>query len=101
MKASAGVVAHTWGVEIKLEATGLRSGSPYAVVVMTRDRRPRSAGAFVGTGDNVMNCNLNSDVLRPDATGFRACLMKRAKQFSPRICRPPVFASDRGSPAAP
>lgn len=70
-QASAGVVAHTWGVEIKLEATGLRSGSPYAVVVMTRDGRTRSAGAFVGTGDQVMNCNLNSDVLRRDAVGFR------------------------------
>lgn len=71
VQASAGVVAHTWGVEIKLEATGLRSGSPYEVVVMTRDGRGRSAGAFVGTGENVMNCNLNADVLRPDATGFR------------------------------
>lgn len=71
VQASAGVVAHTWGVEIKLEATGLRSGSPYAVVVTTRGGRARSAGAFVGTGDQVMNCNLNADVLRPDATGFR------------------------------
>lgn len=71
VQARAGVVAHTWGVEIKLEATGLRSGRPYAVVVTTRDGRTRSAGAFVGTGDNVINCNLNSDVLRPDATGFR------------------------------
>ncbi len=70
-QASAGVVAHTWGVEIKLEATGLRSGSPYAVVVTTRDGRTRSAGAFVGTGENVMHCNLNTDVLRPDAAGFR------------------------------
>lgn len=71
VQASAGVVDHTWGVEIKLEATGLRSGSPYAVVVMTRDGRARSAGAFVGTGEEVMNCNLNADVLRPDAVGFR------------------------------
>lgn len=70
-QASAGVIAHTWGTEIKLEAVGLRSGSPYAVVVMTRDGRARSAGAFVGTGGQVMNCNLNTDVLRPDATGFR------------------------------
>lgn len=70
-QATAGVIAHTWGIEIKLEAVGLRPGSPYAVVVMTRDGQTRSAGAFVGTGDQVMNCNLNTDVLRPNAVGFR------------------------------
>lgn len=71
VQASAGLVAHTWGTEIKLEAVGLRSGNSYAVVVMTEDGRARSAGAFVGTGGQVMNCNLNTDVLRPDAVGFR------------------------------
>ncbi len=69
-QASAGVVAHTWGIEIKLEAVGLPSGEQYAVMVMTGDGSRRSAGAFVGTGEQVMNCNLNTDVLRPDATGF-------------------------------
>jgi len=69
-QASAGIVAHTWGVEIKLQAVGLGNGDPYAVVVTTGDGRRHSAGAFVGTGERVMNCNLNSDVLRPDATGF-------------------------------
>jgi len=68
--ASAGVVAHTWGVEIKLEAVGFRPGASYTAVVTTADGRERSAGAFVGTGEATMNCNLNSDVLRPDATGF-------------------------------
>ncbi|MBA2574746.1 MAG: zf-HC2 domain-containing protein [Nocardioidaceae bacterium] len=70
-RASAGIVAHTWGIEIKLQAVGLRSGSSYAVVVTTEDGTRRSAGAFVGTGEQVMNCNLNTDVLRPDATGFK------------------------------
>jgi len=70
-QASAGIVAHTWGIEIKLEAVGLTSGAPYSVVVTTGDGRRRSAGGFVGTGDKVMNCNLNADVLRPDATEFK------------------------------
>ncbi len=70
VEASAGVVAHTWGVEIKLQALGLRKGASYSAVVTTTDGRERSAGAFVGTGDAEMNCNLNSDVLRDDAARF-------------------------------
>lgn len=69
--ASAGVVAHTWGVEIKLEAVGLRPGASYTAVVRTTDGRRRSAGGFVGTGEVTMNCNLNSDVLRADAASFK------------------------------
>jgi anti-sigma factor RsiW len=70
LSADAGVVPHTWGVEIKLVATGFTPGESYAVTVRTDDGRERSAGAFVGTGEREMTCNLNSDVLRGDATGF-------------------------------
>lgn len=70
LSADAGIVPHTWGVEIKLEATGFRAGESYLVTVRTEDGRERPAGAFVGTGERVMNCNLNSDVLRGDAAGF-------------------------------
>ena len=68
--ADAGIVPHTWGVEIKLVATGFAQGESYAVTVRTEDGRQRSAGAFVGTGARQMTCNLNSDVLRGDAAGF-------------------------------
>lgn len=68
--ASAGVVAHTWGVEIKLQAVGLTRGDSYSAMVTTIDGRQRSAGAFVGTGKSPMNCNLNSDVLRDEAAKF-------------------------------
>ena len=68
--ANAGIVPHTWGVEIKLVATGFAQGESYAVTVRTEDGRQRSAGAFVGTGERQMTCNLNSDVLRDDAAGF-------------------------------
>jgi hypothetical protein len=70
VEASAGVVAHTWGVEIKLRAVGLRRGTSYSTIVTTVNGARRSAGGFVGTGKRVMNCNLNSDVLRKDATRF-------------------------------
>jgi hypothetical protein len=69
LSADAGVVPHTWGVEIswRRPVRGRR--------VLPGDRADRgragpSGGAFVGTGERVMSCNLNSDVLRADAAGF-------------------------------
>ncbi len=70
VQASAGLVAHTWGVEITLRATGFAQGQAYRVEVVGRDGRTRSAGAFVGTGTRTMTCNLNSSVLRADAASF-------------------------------
>lgn len=68
--ASAGVVPHTWGVEVRLTASGFEAGDRYRVVVLGDDGRTYPAGEFVGTGSRPMVCNLNSSVLRADATGF-------------------------------
>lgn len=70
VQASADLVAHTWGVEIKLAATGFAPGQPYTVQVTTADGDVADAGAFLGTGDRTMTCNLNTSVLRPDARSF-------------------------------
>lgn len=58
-------------MEIKLTATGFAAGQRYRVVVQTADGRETPAGEFIGTGTNEMRCNLNSSVLRNDASGFR------------------------------
>lgn len=68
--ADADLVNHTWGVEIKLEASGLQAGATYRVSILTDDGDARPAGEFVGTGAALMHCNLNSSVLRPHAVGF-------------------------------
>lgn len=68
--ADAALVNHTWGVEVKLTATGFDDGRAYQVVVVGTDGERYPAGAFVGTGSREMLCNLNSAVLRPDAGGF-------------------------------
>lgn len=68
--ASADLVAHTWGVEVKLTATGFTAGERYTVSVHGVDGVDYPAGAFVGTGDREMVCNLNSAVLRDAADGF-------------------------------
>lgn len=70
VEASADLVAHTWGVEIKLAAAGLADGRPYTVQVRTEDGRVVDAGAFLGTGDRPLLCNLNASVLREDADSF-------------------------------
>ena len=70
VEASAGLVAHTWGVEIKLAAAGLAAGAPYTVQVTTESGQVVEAGAFLGTGAKTLNCNLNASVLRQDARSF-------------------------------
>lgn len=68
--ATASVIPHTWGVEITLAADGFRPGAVYRVVVSDDAGRQIGAGQFIGTGKAPMVCNLNSSVLRADASGF-------------------------------
>ena len=70
VEASAKLVAHTWGVEIKLAAAGLVAGAPYTVQVTTQRGEVVDAGAVLGTGATTLNCNLNASVLREDARSF-------------------------------
>jgi anti-sigma factor RsiW len=70
VQARADLVAHTWGVEIKLVAAGLEAGAPYTVQVVTAEGDVVEAGAFLGTGAKELACNLNASVLREDAASF-------------------------------
>ena len=70
LQATADLVDHTWGVEVKPLASGLRPGGKYAVTVLGEDGKAYPAGAFVGTGPKPVKCNLNAGVLRADAAGF-------------------------------
>ncbi|MGH3938286.1 MAG: zf-HC2 domain-containing protein [Pseudonocardiaceae bacterium] len=71
IRANAALVAHTWGMEVKLTAIGFEPGSTYRVSVADRTGRMVNAGEFIGTGGTEMRCNLNSSVLRADATSFQ------------------------------
>ncbi|MCZ2840084.1 anti-sigma factor family protein [Modestobacter sp. VKM Ac-2985] len=68
--ATADVVPHTWGVEVKLSGAGFTAGEVYRVSVLEDDGDEAPAGAFLGIGPAELDCNLNSAVLRPDAEGF-------------------------------
>ncbi|MGI8901958.1 MAG: hypothetical protein ACR2HA_13735 [Nocardioides sp.] len=87
--AAADLVAHTWGVEVKLRATGFDEGARYRVAVIGRDGSRSSAGEFVGTGAREMSCNLNSAMLRDDAVGFvvrdRAGSVVARSDFDPPV----------------
>ena len=72
--ASAGEVASTAPASTSAPVRpgdGFRPGATYRVVVEATDGREVDAGAFIGTGAAPMVCNLNSSVLRPDASGFK------------------------------
>ena len=66
---TAGLIAHTWGVELRMTAAGFRDGRVYEAAF--RDRSSGElvmAGAFLGTGEKTMTCNLQSGLLREDAS---------------------------------
>lgn len=71
VQAQARLVAHTWGMEVKLVASGFRPGTAYHVTVTDDAGHVVSAGEFLGTGETEMVCNLNSSILRADASSFQ------------------------------
>ncbi|MCZ2861037.1 anti-sigma factor family protein [Blastococcus sp. VKM Ac-2987] len=70
IEASAALVPHTWGVEVKLSGEGFTAGEVYRVAVTEQDGGVVPAGSFLGVGPVELHCNLNSSVLREDASGF-------------------------------
>lgn len=68
--ASAGLVDHTWGLEIKLEVTGLPADEIFEMWVTDDDGGSHAAGEFVGVADKTITCDMSSSVLLAHATRF-------------------------------
>lgn len=68
VQAQAGLVRHTWGTELDLEASGLADGGSYTVVFLTRDGARVPAGSFLGTGSRPLHCRVNAAVSLDAAT---------------------------------
>jgi len=67
---SAGLIAHTWGLEVRLVGTGFAAGEVFRAAVRTTSGALLPAGEFLGTGQKRLVCNLQAALLRPDATEF-------------------------------
>lgn len=65
---SAALVAHTWGVELRLAGEGFADGETFRAAFRTTGGDLVPAGEFRGVGDAPMNCFLQSSVLREDVT---------------------------------
>lgn len=68
--ATAGLVDHTWGVELKLEVAGLPDGRTYDVWFIGRDGEKYAAGEFIGVKDRTITCDMSSAVLLDKARSF-------------------------------
>lgn len=69
--ASAGLVDHTWGVEIKLQATGLQAGERFTMWVVGDDGTTHEAGQILGVAGTEVICDMSSSVLLRQAASFR------------------------------
>jgi hypothetical protein len=65
----ADLVAHTWGTEAVLDATGLEIGAVYSIVMIAADGTEHSAGAMLGS-DVPIHCRVNAAVLREDVVAI-------------------------------
>lgn len=71
VQADAGLVRHTWGTELQLQATGLQNGRAYTVTFTRSDGTEVSGGTFLGTGGNPLRCSLNAALAIEDAAAVR------------------------------
>lgn len=62
----AGLVPHTWGVELAMDGAGFTEGAVYRAKFRDEQGRLQPAGRFLGTGAAEMSCSLQSGVLRED-----------------------------------
>jgi anti-sigma-K factor RskA len=69
--ATAGLVNHTWGVEIRLRTTGLRAGERFEVWVLGEDGASYDAGEILGVAGATITCGMSSSVPLDDAESFR------------------------------
>jgi len=60
ISAAAGLVKHTWGTELRLEATGLTDGASYTATFVRDDGSRVEGGSFLGTGSQAVRCSLNA-----------------------------------------
>lgn len=67
---TAEMVPHTWGLEARFEGSGFAAGRVFRAAFRSRDGRMVPAGEFLGTGSKTLTCNMQSALLREDATGF-------------------------------
>jgi anti-sigma factor RsiW len=65
---SADLVAHTWGVELRIVAAGFAEGETFRATFRTDDGTLVPAGEFRGVGASRMTCFLQSAALREDVT---------------------------------
>lgn len=62
------LVPHTWGVELRIAASGFDDGAAYQAAFRSETGEMTPAGEFLGTGADPMTCNLQSAILRDDVT---------------------------------
>jgi hypothetical protein len=67
VKVEGNLIAHAWGTEIRLVASGMRDGQSHRVTLVSEDGERVHAGTFIGTGDRRLRCRLNAALLREDA----------------------------------
>jgi hypothetical protein len=67
IKVDGNLIAHAWGTEIGLIASGLRDGQTYEVTLVSDDGKRVDSGTFIGTGGKPVRSTFTVALPRKDA----------------------------------
>ena len=68
---TAALVAHTWGVELRISGSGFAKGEVFQAAFQDRSGAWVPAGEFLGTGAATLTCNLQAGRLRDDVVAVQ------------------------------
>ena len=70
VEAEANLIDHTRGTETILVVSGLEDGKTYELALRDEDGAYVPSGAFIGTGEQPVECRMNAALLREEVTGL-------------------------------
>jgi hypothetical protein len=88
------LIAHAWGTEIRLVASGLRDGQTYRVTLVSEDGERVNSGTFIGIGDKTLRCTFNAALLRKEADRLEVRTPGGELVFFAKLREKPVVVRD-------
>jgi hypothetical protein len=89
VKVDGNLIAHAWGTEIGLIASGLQDGKRYEVTLVSGDGKRVDSGTFIGTGGKPVRSTFSAALPRKDAARLEVRTPEGESAFFARLPEEP------------